>query len=83
MADSWMDGLAYEVMGAPLWAYLALVATFLGTYVGYRVLVGLLESRWLRPLSERQPELYQSSRRLLRRIKLECHSHAVDERIVV
>ena len=39
MADSWMDGLAYEVMGNPVWAYVALVATFVGTYAGYRVLV--------------------------------------------
>jgi hypothetical protein len=34
MADSWVDGLAYELMGTPLWAYVALVATFAGTYLG-------------------------------------------------
>ncbi len=32
MPDSWTDGLAYEVMGTPVWAYVALVATFVGTY---------------------------------------------------
>jgi hypothetical protein len=47
MPDSWTDGLAYEVMGTPLWAYVALVATFVGTYTGYRILMRLLESRWL------------------------------------
>ena len=47
MPDSWTDGLAYEVMGTPLWAYVALVATFVGTYTGYRILMWLLESRWL------------------------------------
>ena len=60
MLDSWTDGLAYEVMGTPVWAYVALVATFVGTYTGYRILVGLLESRWLLPLAENQPELYKS-----------------------
>jgi hypothetical protein len=58
MADSWVDGLAYELMGTPLWAYVALVATFAGTYSGYRVLIRLLESRWLLALAENQPELY-------------------------
>ncbi len=57
MPDSWTNGLAYEVMGTPLWAYAALVATFIGTYTGYRILLWLLESRWLLPLAERQPEL--------------------------
>ncbi len=60
MIDSWTDGLAYEVMGTPLWAYVALVATFVGTYTGYRILMRLLESRWLLALAENQPELYQS-----------------------
>jgi MscS family membrane protein len=60
MLESWSNFLVYEVMGTPLWAYVALVATFVGTYTGYRILVGLLESRWLLPLAERQPELYKS-----------------------
>ena len=60
MPDSWTDGLAYEVMGTPLWAYVALVATFVGTYTGYRILMRLLESRWLLALAENQPELYKS-----------------------
>ncbi len=47
-------------MGNPVWAYVALVATFVGTYTGYRILVRLLESRWLLPLAENQPELYKS-----------------------
>ncbi len=60
MLDSWTDWLVYEVMGTPLWAYIALVATFVGTYAGYRILVRLLESRWLVTLAENQPELYKS-----------------------
>ncbi len=60
MADSWVDGLAYELMGTPLWAYVALVATFAGTYTGYRILMRLLESRWLLALAESQPELHKS-----------------------
>ncbi len=60
MPDSWKDGLAYEVMGTPVWAFAALLATFLGTYTGYRILMRLLESRWLRPLAQNQPELYKS-----------------------
>jgi MscS family membrane protein len=60
MPDSWTDGLAYEVMGTPLWAVVALVATFVGTYTGYRILMRLLESRWLLALAENQPELYKS-----------------------
>jgi MscS family membrane protein len=60
MLESWSNALVYEVMGTPVWAYAALVATFLGTYTGYRIFVGLLESRWLLPLSEEHPELYRS-----------------------
>ena len=60
MPDSWTDGLAYEVMGTPLWTYVALVATFVGTYTGYRILMRILESRWLLALAENQPELYKS-----------------------
>ncbi len=60
MLDSWTDGLVYEVMGTPLWTYVALVATFVGTYGGYRILMRLLESRWLLALAENQPELYKS-----------------------
>ena len=60
MSDSWTAGLVYEVMGTPLWAYAALLATFAGTYAGYRILMRLLESRWLLPLAENQPELYES-----------------------
>ena len=56
MPDSWADGLAYEVMGTPLWAVAALVATFVGTYAGYRFLMRLLESRWLLALAENQPD---------------------------
>jgi MscS family membrane protein len=47
-------------MGTPLWAYVAFVATFAGTYTGYRILMRLLESRWLLALAENQPELYKS-----------------------
>ncbi len=65
MLNDWMTGLAYEVMGTPLWAYLALVATFVGIYAGYRILLRLL-SRWLSPLAESQPELYKSIIGLLR-----------------
>ena len=50
--ENWMDGLTYEVMGTPLWAYGALLATFAGTYTGYRVFMRLLESRWLLPLAQ-------------------------------
>jgi len=60
MSDSWTGGLAYEIMGTPVWAYAALVATFVGTYTGYRILMRLLESRWLLALAENQPELYKS-----------------------
>ncbi len=60
MPESWLDRLAYEVMGTPLWAYGALVATFVATYTGYRVLMRLLESRWLLTLAQNQPELYES-----------------------
>ncbi len=60
MFDSWTDGLAYEVIGTPLWAYLALLATFVGTYTAYRILMRLLASRWLLALSQNQPELYES-----------------------
>ncbi len=59
MPESWADGLAYEVMGTPLWVCVALVATFVGIYAGYRILLRLL-SRWLSPLAESQPELYKS-----------------------
>ncbi len=60
MPDSWTAGLTYEVLGTPLWAYVALVATFVATYTGYRILMRLLESRWLRGLAENQPELFRS-----------------------
>ena len=60
MSDSWTNGLAYEIMGTPLWAYVALLATFAGTYTGYRILMRLLESRWLLALAENQPELHKS-----------------------
>jgi MscS family membrane protein len=60
MPESLADGLAYEVMGTPLWAYVALLVTFAGTYAGYRILMRLLESRWLLTLAQNQPELYKS-----------------------
>jgi len=60
MFDGWTDGLVYEVLGTPLWAYVALAATFIGTYTGYRILMRLLEKRWLLTLAENRPELYQS-----------------------
>ncbi len=66
MPDSWAKGLVYEVMGTPLWVYVALVATFVGTYTGYRILVRLLEVRWLVGLAENQPELYESILGLVR-----------------
>ena len=66
MLANWTDGLLYEVMGTPLWAYLALVATFVGTYGAYRVVLRLLESRWLRTFAENQPELYESIIELVR-----------------
>ncbi len=53
-------GLTYPVMGTPLWAYIALLATFAGTYTGYRILMRLLKSRWLVTLTENRPELYES-----------------------
>ncbi len=45
MSNSWTDVLAYEVMGTSLWAYVALLATFVVAYTGYRILLRLLESR--------------------------------------
>ncbi len=69
MLESWpaaLAWLAYEVMGTPLWKYVGLFATFVGTYTGYRILMRLLESRWLGTLAENQPELYQSIIRLVR-----------------
>ena len=60
MSDSWTSGLAYEIMGTPLWAYVALLATFAGTYTGYRILMRLLESRWFLALAQNQPELHKS-----------------------
>jgi MscS family membrane protein len=60
MPDNWTNGLAYELMGSPLWAYVALVATFVATYTAYRILVRLLESRWLLTVAQNQPELYKS-----------------------
>ncbi len=66
MSDSLTDVLVYEVMGTPLWVYLALLATFAGTYAGYRILVRLLESRWLLRLAQNQPELYKSIIELVR-----------------
>ena len=67
MTESWPDGLTYEVMGTPLWAYGALIATFVGTYAGYRILMRLLESRWLLRLAQNQPELYESIIGLVRK----------------
>ncbi len=66
MPESWTDGLAYEVMGTPLWAVVALAATFVATYTGYRILMRILESRWLLALAENQPELYKSMIGLVR-----------------
>ena len=60
MTENWTNGLTYQLMGTPLWAYGAVLATFAGTYTGYRILMRLLESRWLRTLRENQPELYES-----------------------
>ncbi len=60
MTENWTNGLAYPVMGTPLWAYIALLATFAGTYTGYRILMRLLKSRWLVTLTENRPELYES-----------------------
>ena len=58
MLDRWTDALVYELMGTPVWAYLALVATFAGIYIGTRILMRLLESRWLVAVAENQPEVY-------------------------
>ena len=66
MLNSWTDGLAYDVLGTPLWAYVALLATFLGTHIAYRILMRLLESKWLTALAQKQPELYESIIRLVR-----------------
>ena len=66
MLDRWTDALVYELMGTPVWAYLALVATFAGIYIGTRVLMRLLESRWLVALAENQPEVYKSIIALVR-----------------
>jgi len=60
LTENWTNGLAYPVMGTPLWAYIALLATFAGTYTGYRILMRLLKSRWLVTLTENRPELYES-----------------------
>ncbi len=66
MFDNWTDMLTYEVVGTPLWAYVALLATFVATYAGYRIFMRLLESRWLLTLAQNQPELYKSIIGLLR-----------------
>jgi len=60
VTEDWTSVLTYPFMGTPLWAYGALLATFIGTDLGYRVLMWLLKSRWLHSLTENQPELYDS-----------------------
>jgi MscS family membrane protein len=50
----------YPLLGTPAWTYGALLVTFAGTYLGYRVLMRLFESRWLLTLTRNQPELYES-----------------------
>ncbi len=60
MTENWTNGLTYQLMGTPLWAYGAVLATFVVTYTAYRILMRLLASRWLLRLSQNQPELYES-----------------------
>ena len=67
MTENWTNVLAYPVLGTPLWTYGALLATFAGTYLGYRVLIRLLKSRWLLTLTKNQPELYESIIGLLKK----------------
>jgi MscS family membrane protein len=50
----------YPLLGTPAWTYGALLVTFAGTYLGYRVLMRLFKSRWLLTLTRNQPELYES-----------------------
>jgi len=58
--ENWTNALAHPLMGTPIWVYGALLATFAGTELGYRVLMRLLKSRWLLRISENQPEFYES-----------------------
>ncbi len=67
MTENWTNVLAYPVLGTPLWTYGALLATFAGTYLGYRVLIRLLKTRWLLTLTKNQPELYESIIGLLKK----------------
>jgi len=67
VTENWTNVLAYPVLGTPLWTYGALLATFAGTYLGYRVLIRLLKSRWLLTLTKNQPELYESIIGLLKK----------------
>jgi len=67
VTENWTNALAYPVLGTPLWTYGALLATFAGTYLGYRVLIRLLKSRWLLTLTKNQPELYESIIGLLKK----------------
>ncbi len=60
MTENWTTGLAYQILGTPLWAYGALLVTFAVTYTAYRILMRLLESRWLLTLTENQPEAHDS-----------------------
>ncbi len=60
MTEDWTNLLAYPLLGTPVWKYGALLATFAGTHLGYRVLMRLLKSRWLLTLAKNQPELSES-----------------------
>jgi MscS family membrane protein len=60
VTENWTNGLTNQVLGTPLWAYGALLATFAATYMSYRILMRLLKSRWLLTVTENEPELYES-----------------------
>ncbi len=67
MTENWSNVLAYPVLGAPLWTYGALLATFAATDLVYRIFMRLLKSRWLLTLTQNQPELYESIIGLLKK----------------
>ncbi len=55
-----MAWLNREILGNPLSAYLALLGIAFAAFLGYFVLLQLLESRWLKKLQEEQKEFYES-----------------------
>jgi MscS family membrane protein len=55
-----MAWLNREILGNPLSAYFALLGIAFAAFLGYFVLLQLLESRWLKKLQEEQKEFYES-----------------------